>query len=123
MTRHSPSSDEDDESWDEVPLRCAISFPTQPNTSKSCSPPNYSHCSVLNIVRNPWSSPSMFGKGIDTSPCCNDRRIEEFLGPSSLPQPHLSDKHDDCKKDTVTNECTAHNKMSKTLTKVVITTE
>lgn len=115
VSRHSPSSNQDHETWNEVPLGSSISFSAQPDSSQACAPPNNTHSGVLDIISTPWLSPSMLGESIDATPGSNKSRVEEFLRSSSSLEPDLSNKHDDGEENTVSDECTTHDEMSKTL--------
>ena len=122
VSRHSPTSNEDDETRNKVPLWSSISLSAQPHTGQARTPTYNAHGCVLDVVCDPRSSPSVFSKGVDTTPRSNECRVEELLRSSSSLQPGLSDKHDDSQKDAVANESASHNEMGKTLTKVVIST-
>ena len=79
VSRHSPTSNEDDETRDEVPLGPSISLPAQPDTGQASTPPDNAHSCVLDVVCDPRSSPSMLSESIDTTPSSNECRVEEFL--------------------------------------------
>ena len=115
VCRHSPAGDENDKSRYEVPLWCSVSFPAQPDARQTCCPPDNTHCSMLDVIRNPGSAPSVFREGVDASPSCDNCRIKEFLRSSSTFQPSLSHQHDNCEHDAIPDECAPHNEMGKTL--------
>lgn len=73
VTRHSPTSNEDDETRDEVALWSAMLVSAQPHPSKTRSPPDDAHSSVLDVVFDPSSTPVVLGEGIDAAPCCYDQ--------------------------------------------------
>lgn len=123
VTRHGPTGDENDKSRNEVPLWRSVSLPAQPNTGQTCGPPDDTHRCMLNIICNPWASPSMFRESVDASPCSNHGRVEELLRASGLLQPYLSGQHENGENDTVPDERTTHDEMSKTLAQVIISTE
>ena len=79
MGRHSPASDENHETWNEIPLWTTVTLSAQPDTSQTCAPPNDTHGCMLDIVRNPRAAPSVLREGIDATPCRDQERIEEFL--------------------------------------------
>lgn len=120
MCRHRPPSDCNDETRNEVPLWCSVPLPAQPNPSKAGAPPDNTHSSMLDIIADPCTSPSVLRERIDAAPSSDQSRIEEFLGPACSLQPPLSDKQDEREKDTITDKRTSHDEMRKTLTKMVI---
>lgn len=61
----------------------------------------------------------MLGEGVDTSPSCNDERVEEFLAAAGSLQPHLPHEQQDGEDDTVSNEGASHDEMRQTLTCVI----
>ena len=74
---------------------------------------------MLQIVVYPRTSPAVLGKGVDTSPSCNDERVEEFLAAAGSLQPYLPHKQQYGEDDTVSNEGASHDKMRQTLACVI----
>lgn len=123
MSRHSPTSQQNYETRNKIPLWRTVSLPAQPHTSQTRTPPNNTHSRMLDIVRHPRTAPSMFRESIDTSPRRNERRVEELLAASRALQPCLSHQHHQSKDDSVPNKGTSHNEMRQTLTKMILSTE
>lgn len=115
MSRHSPASEENDETWDEVPLGSTIPLPAQPDTSKTSTPPDDTHRRMLNIIGNPSSSPTVFREGVDATPSCNDQRVEELLRSPCALQPSLAHEHDNREEYSVRDECATHDEVCETL--------
>ena len=78
---------------------------------------------MLQIVRNPWTSPSVFGESIHTSPSTYDQAVPELLAPSASLQKLLSVQENDRKHDAVRNERRTHNEVRSALTDMISTTE
>lgn len=72
VSRHSPAGQEDDETGDKVAFGTSVSVPAEPDSDQTGTPPNYPHARVLEIVVDPGTTPSVFGKGVDTAPRGND---------------------------------------------------
>lgn len=111
MSGHGITSQEDDDSGDEIPLWPSISRTAQPYSHQSSAPPDDPHRCVLQVVMNPWTPPSMLRESVDTSPGGNDYGIEELLAPSSSSDPHLSHEQKDRKDDSVRNKRASHDKV------------
>jgi hypothetical protein len=79
MRRHSPAGNQDDKPRDEISLWSSIPLSAQPDSSKTCTPPNDTHSRVLDIIPNPGASPLMLSESIDAAPSRNQKGIEEFL--------------------------------------------
>ena len=123
MRGHGISGQTDDDGGNQVPLGPTIPAPAQPHAQKTGAPPDNTHRRVLQIIVNPWSAPAMLGKGIDTAPCGDDERIEEFLTPAGSPQPVLADKKKNGQADTIRDECAAHDEVRQTLAHVITLAE
>ena len=79
---HAPSSHNDHYSWYDIASWFATPASAQPDSQQARTPPDNSHAGMLEVVGDPWSTPSMFGERVDASPCCNDNAIEELLAPA-----------------------------------------
>lgn len=125
VTTHSPSSHENDETRHKVPLSSsAISAShRKPHTQKSSSPPNNTHNRMLNIIRDPISTPPMLRECIDTAPRRNHRRVKELLGSSCSSQPFLPNEQHENHDNAVSDEGAAHDEVCETLAKVIVTAE
>lgn len=113
--RHSPTSQENDEARNEVSLWSTILSSAKPEASQASTPPDNTHSSVLDIVCNPWSTPSVLCEGVDTTECCDHERVKELLRTACSFQPVLSYEHDDRHDDAIANEDAAHDEMSEAL--------
>ena len=65
----------------------------------------------------------MFRKRVDASPERDYQTVEELLTPARPPQPHLSNKQQDCEDDSVCNEGAAHDEVSQTLSQMIASAE
>ena len=65
----------------------------------------------------------MLRKCVDAAPCRNNERVEEFLTPSSTPEPKLPNEQEDGQKDTISDEGATHDKVSQTLSNMIASTE
>lgn len=123
MGAHGPARDQDNEAGDEVALGSAIPILAQPHTGKTGTPPNYAHRSMLPVIVGPCVAPGVLGKGVDASPCGNDRAVEELLRASGPSEPNLAHDQKEGEDDTVGNEETAHDEVSQALSETVALTE
>lgn len=123
VRRHAPTSDEDDESGDEVALRVTITISAQPNASQTRAPPDNTHCSVLPIILDPGGTPAVLREGVDAAPSGNDSAVVELLRSSCAANPDLSREQNNGQKDTVGNECASHDEVGCALTNVIALAE
>lgn len=123
VSRHAPTGNEDDKSWDKVALRVAVAISAQPDTGQAGTPPDDAHCSVLPVILDPGSAPAMLREGIDTAPEGNDGAVVEFLRSACAANPSLPGKEDNSQDDAVSDKCAAHDKMSRALADVVALAE
>lgn len=120
MGRHGKAGEKNDNSGDQVPLGLTVSLTAHPDPQKPGAPPDYTHGSVLQIVMRPGLAPSMFSKGVDTSPGGDHQGVEELLTPPGAAQPKLAHQKENCQQDSVGDEGTTHDKMSQTLSQMVL---
>lgn len=123
VRRHAPTSDEDNESRDEVALRVTIAISAQPNTGQTRTPPDYAHCSVLPIILDPGGTPAVLRESVDAAPSGNDGAVVELLRSSRTTNPNLSREQNNGQKDTIGNECASHDKVGCALTNVIALAE
>lgn len=65
----------------------------------------------------------MFRKGVNAAPCGDEKGIEEFLAAAGPFQPYLAYQKNDREDYAITNECAAHDEVSKALTQVIALAE
>ena len=111
VSGHCPASHEYDHSWNQVSFRSTGSCATQPYANQASGPPDDSHRGVLQVIVHPRATPAMLGKGVDATPCSDDKAVKEFLASTGPFQPHLADEEKDDEDDSVSDECTSHNKV------------
>lgn len=78
---------------------------------------------MLQVILNPGPSPAVFSESIHTSPCSNQKAVEELLASACTAEPELASKKYNGKDDSVSYECAAHYKMSEALAQVIISTK
>lgn len=71
----------------------------------------------------PFSSPAVLSKGIHTTPTSNHKGVPELLALSGSLQPGLSNEEHNGQKDSVSNECRAHDEVCETLAEMVLAAE
>lgn len=120
---HGITGQQDDNGRDQIALRPAVPLPAEPDTQQTGAPPDNTHRGVLEVTVHPWASPAVFGEGVDASPSSDDQRVKELLASTSAAQPVLTDEQQDSQKDTVGDECAAHNEVRQTLSQMVFPTE
>ena len=57
MSRHGPSSNEDDEARNEVSLGASVLLPAEPDPSETGAPPDNTHRGMLDIITTPGLAP------------------------------------------------------------------
>ena len=92
MRTHGESSQENNNSRDDVPLRSSISLSAEPDTHESCTPPHNAHRSVLQVVVNPRTAPSVLGECVDAAPSRDDDAVEELLRSARTSDPALTNE-------------------------------
>lgn len=123
VTGHSPTSQENDNARNKIPLWPAISASTQPHTQKTRAPPDNTHSRMLHVIMCPRLTPAMLRKGIDTTPKRNDQGIVELLTATGAPEPELTDEKKDREQDAVRDKGTAHDKVSQALAEMILPAE
>ena len=123
VSRHGPTSHEDDKAGDEVALRVSIAVPAKPHASQTGAPPDDAHGGVLPVVLDPGRAPVVLSKGVDAAPGGNDGTVEELLGTPAALHPHLTDDKDDGQENTIGDESAAHDEVRGTLADVLALAE
>lgn len=95
MGAHRPTRHEQNERRDEVALWPTIPLAAQKHPQKTSTPPHDAHRSMLQVVLDPSSAPSVLCEGVDTSPYRDDRGIKELLTAASPMKPKLPDQQED----------------------------
>lgn len=72
MGTHSPTSENDDQSWQNIATRPSSSTSAKPNTQQTSTPPNDPHGRMLQVIPDPRSTPPMLRERIHTSPKRDD---------------------------------------------------
>ena len=111
MRAHCPSSHQNNNAGYQVPSRPSTSRPTQPDAQKASTPPYDAHARVLQVVVHPRASPSVLGKGVNTTPGGYYNRIEKLLASACASQPKLPDQKHHRHNDPVADERRAHDEM------------
>lgn len=123
VTTHAPSGHHDHDTRNEVTAWTSLAIARKPDADKTGSPPDDAHASVLQVVCNPWASPSVFSESVDASPKTDHQAVPELLASAAPLQKLLAVQEHDREHDAVPYERRAHDEMRSALPNMISTAE